>query len=150
MSFNKMGSFLVRDDKTALGNFLLSIRDQERVRHYHIRRFENSRFFLTRRAIFNTIQDLVEFYKVQADGLCCPPPQTPTASVDKPGYTIYVGKYDYESRTDDDLSFKKGDLMYIISTDDKDWWFAQSKDTGKEGYIPSNHVAEWKSLDAEE
>ena len=65
-------------------------------------------------------------------------------------YPIFVGKYDYDSRTDDDLSFKKGDLMYIISTDEGDWWFARAKDGGKEGYIPSNYVAEYKSLDAEE
>lgn len=78
-----------------------------------------------------------------------PQPQDP-APPPPPKYPVYVGKYDYDSRTDDDLSFKKGDLMYIISTDEGDWWFAQSKDTGKEGYIPSNYVAEWKSLDAEE
>ena len=65
-------------------------------------------------------------------------------------HPIFVGKYDYDSRTDDDLSFKKGDLMYIISTDEGDWWFARSKDSGREGYIPSNYVAEYKSLDAEE
>ena len=56
-----------------------------------------------------------------------------------------MGKYDFDGRTDDDLSFKKGDLMYIISTDGE-WWFARSLMTGKEGYIPSNYVAEWKSL----
>ena len=67
-----------------------------------------------------------------------------------PNYPVFVGKYDYDSRTDDDLSFKKGDLLYIISTDEGDWWFAQSMITGKEGYIPSNHVAKWGSLDAEE
>lgn len=78
------------------------------------------------------------------------PPVAPKPNNDLPGHTIYVGKYDYDSRTDDDLSFRKGDLMYIISTDEGDWWFARSKDTGKEGYIPSNYVAEWKSLDAEE
>lgn len=65
-------------------------------------------------------------------------------------HPVFVGKYDYDSRTDDDLSFKKGNLMHIISTDEGDWWFARSKETGKEGYIPSNYVAEWKSLDAEE
>lgn len=65
-------------------------------------------------------------------------------------HPIFVGKYDYDSRTDDDLSFKKGDLMYIISTDEGDWWFARAKEGGKEGYIPSNYVAEYKSLDAEE
>lgn len=81
-----------------------------------------------------------------APGPPAPPPKPePTVT-----YPIYVGKYDYDSRTDDDLSFKKGDLMYIISTDEGDWWFARSKDTGREGYIPSNYVAEHKSLDAEE
>ena len=63
---------------------------------------------------------------------------------------MFVGKWDYDSRTDDDLSFKKGDLMYIIDTEDEDWWFARSLTTGKEGYIPSNHVAEWKGLRGDE
>ena len=76
-----------------------------------------------------------------------PPPPPPPKD---PGYPVYVGKYDYDSRTDDDLSFKKGDLLYIISTDEGDWWFARAKDSNREGYIPSNYVAEWKSLDAEE
>ena len=65
-------------------------------------------------------------------------------------YPVYVARFDYDSRTDDDLGFKKGDFMYIISTDDRDWWFVQSVDTGVEGYVPSNYVAKWKSLDAEE
>ena len=79
-----------------------------------------------------------------------PPPPKPEQQAPPANYPIYVGKYDYDSRTDDDLSFKKGDLMYIISTDEGDWWFARAKDGGKEGYIPSNYVAEFKSLDAEE
>ena len=63
-------------------------------------------------------------------------------------YPIYVGKYDYNGCAADDLSFKKGDHMYIINKDEN-WWFARSKDSKKEGYIPSNYVAEWKSLEAE-
>ena len=65
-------------------------------------------------------------------------------------YPVYVGNYDYDSQTDDVLSFKKGDLLYIISTDEGDRWFAQSMTTGKEGYIPSNYVAKWRSLEDEE
>ena len=65
-------------------------------------------------------------------------------------YPIYVGKYDYDSRTDDGLSFKKGDQMYIISSVNDDWWIAWSKKTGMKGFIPSNYVAEYKSLDAKE
>ena len=75
------------------------------------------------------------------------PPQQPSETAN---YPLYIGKYDYLSRTNDGLSFKKGDLVYIINTDDRDWWFVKSKDTGQEGYIPSNYVAEYKSLDAEE
>ena len=61
----------------------------------------------------------------------------------------YVGKFDYDSRTDDDLGFKKGDLMYVISIDDDDWWWVRSEKTGKEGYVPSNYVVEKGSLEAE-
>ena len=68
----------------------------------------------------------------------------------EPKFPLFVGKYDYSSRTDDDLSFKKGDLLYILNTDEGDWWFARSKDTGQEGYIPSTYVAEYNTLDAEE
>lgn len=69
----------------------------------------------------------------------------------EPNCPLFVCKYDYDSRTDDDLGFKKGDLLYVISADNEDWWFARLKDTGKEGYIPSNYVVEWNSkLDLEE
>lgn len=78
------------------------------------------------------------------------PPGPPQPPMKEPSYPLFVGKYDYSSRTDDDLSFKKGDLLYIINTDEGDWWFAKSKQTGQEGYIPNNYVAEYKSLDAEE
>ena len=67
---------------------------------------------------------------------------------EEPDCPLYVCKYDH--RPDDDLSFKKGDLMYILHTDDQGWMWARLKETGKEGYIPSNYVAEWKSLEAEE
>ena len=63
---------------------------------------------------------------------------------------LFVGKYDYSPRTDGDLSVKKGDLLYIMDAGDDDWWFARSKDTGEAGYIPSNYVAEYNTLEAEE
>ena len=63
---------------------------------------------------------------------------------------MFVGNYDYDSQMDDDLHFNKGDLLYIISTDEGDRWFAQSMATGKEGYIPSNCVTKWKSVEDEE
>ena len=61
-------------------------------------------------------------------------------------HPTYVAIYDYESRTDEDLGFKRNDLFCIINTDDTDWWFARSKKTGKEGYIPSNYITKANSL----
>lgn len=62
---------------------------------------------------------------------------------------IFVALYDYEARTDEDLTFKKGEHLEILSDNCGDWWFAKSKLTGKEGYIPSNYVARIKSIEAE-
>ena len=58
---------------------------------------------------------------------------------------LCVGRYDYSARTAEDLSFKKGDLLYILNTDDGDWWYARAKHSGQEGYIPSSYVGEYNS-----
>ncbi|KAH9364255.1 hypothetical protein HPB48_000381 [Haemaphysalis longicornis] len=57
--------------------------------------------------------------------------------------------YDYDARTDEDLSFKKGEHLEILNDTQGDWWFARSKSTKQEGYIPSNYVAKLKSIEAE-
>jgi hypothetical protein len=61
----------------------------------------------------------------------------------------FVALYDYDARTDEDLSFKKGEHLEIINDTQGDWWFARSKATKLEGYIPSNYVAKLKSIEAE-
>ncbi|KAI1901391.1 hypothetical protein AGOR_G00033960 [Albula goreensis] len=62
---------------------------------------------------------------------------------------FFVALYDYDARTFDDLSFKKGDRFEIISTEG-DWWEARSVITGKTGYIPSNYVAAADSIQSED
>ena len=62
---------------------------------------------------------------------------------------IFVALYDYDARTDEDLSFKKGEHLEILNDTQGDWWFARSKATKLEGYIPSNYVAKIKSLESE-
>jgi hypothetical protein len=56
----------------------------------------------------------------------------------------FVALYDYDARTVEDLSFKKGEHLEIINDTQGDWWFTQSKATKLEGYIPSNYVAKLK------
>ena len=73
-----------------------------------------------------------------------------TFSKVEPTHPLFVAKYDYKSRTVKDMSFKKGDKLFIIHNDMKDWWFARAKSSGQEGCVPRSYVAEFKSLDAEE
>lgn len=62
---------------------------------------------------------------------------------------IFVALYDYDARTDEDLSFRKGEHLEILNDTQGDWWLARSKKTRQEGYIPSNYVAKLKSIEAE-
>lgn len=76
-----------------------------------------------------------------------PMPQIPDADV--PTAKIFIALYDYDARTDEDLSFRKGEHLEILNDTQGDWWLARSKRTRQEGYIPSNYVAKLKSIEAE-
>ena len=68
--FNDCGSFLIRDSETTPGDFSLSIRDTEKVRHYRIRKLDSGGYFVTRRITFESLAALVAHYRQQSDGLC--------------------------------------------------------------------------------
>jgi hypothetical protein len=78
---------------------------------------------------------------------------------------LFVALYDYDARTSEDLTFRKGDklkarmpLFYvcvshgpqILNDSDGDWWQAKLHGTNQVGYIPSNYVARSQSIEAEE
>ncbi|XP_021569202.1 tyrosine-protein kinase Fgr [Carlito syrichta] len=66
------------------------------------------------------------------------------------GVTLFIALYDYEARTEDDLSFTKGEKFHILNNTEGDWWEARSLSSGRTGYIPSNYVAPVDSIQAEE
>ncbi|XP_051245336.1 GRB2-related adapter protein 2a isoform X1 [Dicentrarchus labrax] len=47
------------------------------------------------------------------------------------------GKYDFNATADDELSFRKGDILKIISSQD-DWYKAEMN--GLEGFVPQNYI----------
>lgn len=65
----------------------------------------------------------------------------------------FIALYNYDARTDEDLSFKRGDVLEIINDTAGDWWLARLKNYQPnkkcEGYIPSNYVAAYKSLESQ-
>jgi hypothetical protein len=73
-------------------------------------------------------------------------PSSPTG-----GVRLFVALFDYDARTSEDLTFKKGDYLEVKPENTTfDWWQAKSRSSKQEGYIPSNYVAEVKTLEAEE
>ncbi|CAL8315157.1 unnamed protein product [Merluccius merluccius] len=66
------------------------------------------------------------------------------------GVTLFMALYDYDARTAQDLSFRKGEKIQIINSTEGDWWEARSLSSGGCGFIPSNYVAPVHSIQAEE
>uniref|UniRef100_H3BBF2 Tyrosine-protein kinase n=1 Tax=Latimeria chalumnae TaxID=7897 RepID=H3BBF2_LATCH len=72
---NPRGTFLIRESETTKGAYSLSIRDWDEmkgdhVKHYKIRKLDNGGYYITTRAQFETVQQLVSHYKETNDGLC--------------------------------------------------------------------------------
>ncbi|NWT87480.1 HCK kinase, partial [Lanius ludovicianus] len=72
---NMIGSFMIRDSETTKGSYSLSVRDGNElqggaVKHYKIRTLDSGGFYISPRNNFNTLQELVQHYKGQSDGLC--------------------------------------------------------------------------------
>ena len=68
-SSNQVGSFLVRQNKET-GIFSVTIRDQDRPRHYHIYKQENGMLFVSEQCSFRSISDMVQHHSKKASGLC--------------------------------------------------------------------------------
>ena len=66
---NPNGAFLLRTSMTQKNSLSLSLRDVDTVKHYRIRRLDDGGYYIASRITFRTIQDLVNHYKKDADGL---------------------------------------------------------------------------------
>ncbi|KAH3696448.1 hypothetical protein DPMN_083913 [Dreissena polymorpha] len=92
------------------------------------------------------------------------PTNLPTTRTDAPSAQAPSGPqkrvhalYDYNARTEDDLSFKKGDILILLdqTEENEDWWYAQHTDPKynnqqMEGYVPRNYVALEDTLESQD
>ncbi|CAF0782316.1 unnamed protein product [Brachionus calyciflorus] len=67
---NHQGAFLIRESEGNNHAYSLSIRDGDIVKHYRIRRDQEQRYFISSRAIFKNLLELVAYYSQKANGLC--------------------------------------------------------------------------------
>ncbi|XP_032236190.2 tyrosine-protein kinase SRK2 [Nematostella vectensis] len=83
-------------------------------------------------------------------GIMTPPSRFPGMMANKGATNIFMALYDYDARTNEDLSFKKGERLQLLDNTDGDWWLAKSLSTDQEGYIPSNYVAPEMSVKSQD
>ena len=84
--------------------------------------------------MFTDLPSLLNFYKLHyldTTPLIRPAPKR----VEK-----VQGKYDFDGSDPDDLPFKKGEILTIVSKDEENWWTARNS-LGQTGSIPVPYVA---------
>ncbi|XP_077442982.1 tyrosine-protein kinase FRK [Stigmatopora argus] len=67
---NTNGAFLIRNCESQKGELSLSVLDNERVKHYKLKKTELGFYYVSRSKVFETLKKLVHHYSTQADGLC--------------------------------------------------------------------------------
>ncbi|KAF9361688.1 cytoskeletal protein binding protein [Mortierella sp. NVP85] len=67
-----------------------------------------------------------------------------------PFLKVYIALYAYEADTEEELTFKKNDVLYILEADDPHWWKAKLKTADPNhshiGLVPSNYVEPLPSI----
>ncbi|XP_061926389.1 tyrosine-protein kinase Lyn-like [Entelurus aequoreus] len=61
---------------------------------------------------------------------------------------VVVGIYPYQGVHPDDLTFQKGEKMAVLE-ENGEWWKAKLLTSDKEGFIPSNYVAQVDTVETE-
>lgn len=131
------GAFLVRLSESSPTDFSLSVNCTQSVQHFRILTDENYNYFLWKRK-FTSLNELIDYYR------------TETVSRNNniflsdmlaPGEFIVEAKYDFtatQDAQDDELGFRKGDLIIVTDNHDEHWW--SGKMGGNTGFFPQTYV----------
>lgn len=124
------GLYLVRDSSTCQGDYVLCVSENKKVSNYIINSKPNGCYKIGEN-VFNSLQSVIKFY---TDNLLDTTTLKNIVVIEK-----VRGKYDFPGRDEEDLPFKKNELLYIVEKPEEQWWEALSQD-GKMGSIPAPYV----------
>ncbi|XP_032644172.1 adapter molecule crk isoform X2 [Chelonoidis abingdonii] len=164
------GTFLVRDSGTIPGDFVLSVSESSRVSHYIVNSLgpaggrrpggegpgapglNPSRFRIGDQE-FDSLPSLLEFYKIHyldTTTLIEPVSKSKQNSgvILRQEEAEYVrALFDFNGNDEEDLPFKKGDILRIRDKPEEQWWNAEDSD-GKRGMIPVPYVEKYRPSSA--
>ncbi|XP_054857644.1 adapter molecule crk isoform X2 [Eublepharis macularius] len=148
------GTFLVRDSGTIPGDFVLSVSESSRVSHYIVNSGGggpglNPPKFRIGDQEFESLPALLEFYKIHyldTTTLIEPVSKSRHNSdvLVRQEEAEYVrALFDFNGNDDEDLPFKKGDILRIWEKPEEQWWNAEDSE-GKRGMIPVPYVEKYR------
>lgn len=130
------GVFLVRESQSIKDDFVLCVREDSKISHYIINRIQvgGQVMFRIGDHQFHDIPALLNFYRthyLDTTALTYPAPREKV-----------MAKYDFPGKDPEDLPFKKGEILEVISKDEDSWWMARNRE-GKSGQIPVPYVIKY-------
>ncbi|KAG8450746.1 hypothetical protein GDO86_003137 [Hymenochirus boettgeri] len=152
------GVFLVRDSTTIPGDYVLSVSENSKVSHYIINSVSNNRQsgvpgmsqsrFRIGDQEFDSLPALLEFYKIHyldTTTLIEPVSKTKQSGVIQRQEEVEFVRalFDFNGNDDEDLPFKKGDILRIREKPEEQWWNAEDSD-GRRGMIPVPYVEKYR------
>ncbi|CAD7001927.1 unnamed protein product [Ceratitis capitata] len=135
MSERDRGVFLVRDSNSIAGDFVLCVREDTKVSNYIINKIQqqDQTFYRIGDQLFENLPKLLTFYTLHyldTTPLRRPAPKKPEK---------VISRYDFEGSDQDDLPFRRGEILTIIRKDEDQWWTAKNQQ-GQIGQIPVPYV----------
>lgn len=160
------GVFLVRDSITIPGDYVLSVSENSKVSHYIINSISSNRQsgpglapprFRIGDQEFDALPALLEFYKIHyLDTTTLIEPiskakhssfisvNAGTGGVPQRLEEEYVrALFDFPGNDDEDLPFRKGDVLRVLEKPEEQWWNAQNSE-GRVGMIPVPYVEKYR------
>ncbi|KAK5868210.1 hypothetical protein PBY51_009245 [Eleginops maclovinus] len=157
------GVFLVRDSITSPGDYVLSVSENSKVSHYIINSISNNRQsgsglapprFRIGDQEFEALPALLEFYKIHYLDTT-----TLIEPINKSKHTSFISVggappqrledefvralFDFPGNDDEDLPFRKGDILRVLEKPEEQWWNAQNSE-GRAGMIPEPYVEKYR------
>jgi len=124
------GLHFVRDSSTCQGDYVLCVSENSKVSHYIINSQEDGGYRIGDNT-FQSLHAVLQFYKENL--------LDTTVLNDMLVIERVQGRYDFPGSDDDDLPFKKGEMLYVIEKTEEQWWQALSQ-SGQIGSIPVPYV----------
>lgn len=145
------GVFLVRDSKTIHGDYVLCVREDDRVSHYIVNRVisaDGTTRFRIGNQLFADMPALLAFYRLHyLDTTPLVRPLSQASAQATPSATphlyhvleVVIAKFDFVGSDADDLPFSRGEKLMVINRDEEQWWTARNAQ-GRIGSIPVPYV----------